>query len=140
MKTSTQTVGSHVALINFGGAQVPVGFIASFRKKNHFLCESGKGFTIVTVKGERTNHLCQCAIPRAAKKLREVGVKGMEELGIEWKERAMVEVKASEMKCREEGKAAREGVTCPYQEKTDQQIAWQEGYDEAHGTYLGHPL
>ncbi len=77
MKTATQTVGSHVALINFGGAQVPVGFIASFRKKNHFVCESGKGFTVVTVKGERTNHLCQCAVPRAAKKLREVGVKGM---------------------------------------------------------------
>lgn len=125
----TVEVGSHIAKISFGGAQIPVGFLASHRKKNHFICESNYGFIIRTDPGtkKKINAVCQCAIPRAAKKLKQVGVAGLEKLGDEWLAAEKIKIAEQEERCQREGYEAAPAAKCPYPEKTDQALAWEDG-------------
>lgn len=124
----TVQVGSHIAEISFGGAKIPLGFLVSHRKKRHTACEPGGGFLIrVKANKEKIYTVCECVTPRAAKKLKQVGVAGFEQLAAVWLEAEKARIAEHEAQCRKEGYDAAEDATCPYQEKTDQAIAWEEG-------------
>jgi hypothetical protein len=129
MKMRTVEVGSHIAKISFGGAQIPLGFLASHRKKSHLICESNYGFVVLTQPGtkKKINMVCECVTPRAAKKLRQVGVAGFELLGEEWLAAEKIKIAEHEARCEREGFDAAPEVTCPYPAETDQALAWEEG-------------
>lgn len=136
---TTQNVGSHVAEIDFYGARVPIGFLGSFRKKKHLICESGGGFvTSNHLGGKKAQVLCHCAIEQAQKKLRQVKRSGFEQLGREWREAAMKKVEEVEAVCREEGKAAAVAgkleIENPYPANSDQNLAWRDGFMAGKGT------
>lgn len=128
----TVQVGSHIAEISFGGAKIPLGFLAAHRKKSHRDCERGGGFVIRSMPGHKgkINVVCECATTRAAQKLKQVGVQGFEILGSDWLAKEKIKIEESEAKCRDEGYHAAPDVACPYPEKTDQALAWQEGRDK----------
>lgn len=127
--TRTVQVGSHIAKIPFGGATIPLGFLASHRKKNHVICMSNYGFVVRTEPGsdKKINMVCECVTPRAVKKLRQVGVVGFEKLGEEWLAAEKIKIAEAEERCRQEGYAAALDAKCPYPADTDQELAWQEG-------------
>jgi len=125
--TTTVHVGSHTSLINVGGAMIPIGFMASFRKKNHLQCESGRGFVVMMVKGNKSNAVCPCAAGRAVKKFKQVGPEVFAKLGTEWLEAEKIRLAADEERCRKEGYEAAAEAKCPYPNLTDQFLAWQEG-------------
>ncbi len=128
-KMMTVEVGSHIAKISFGGAQIPLGFLASHRKKNHNLCEGNFGFVTRSMPGhaKKINAVCDCVIPRAAKKLRQVGVAGFEKLGEDWLVLERAKIAESEKRCQREGYEADSEASCPYPAGTDQALAWGEG-------------
>ena len=129
MKMRTVEVGSHIAKISFGGANIPLGFLASHRKKSHLICQSNYGFVVRTQPGsdKKINMVCECVTPRAVKKLRQVGVAGFEKLGEEWLAAEKERIKEHEEQCRREGYDAAPGSKCPYPDDTDQALAWGEG-------------
>lgn len=130
MPTSMRVVqvGSHTAEISFGGAKVPLGFLASHRKKNHGACQGGGGFLVRSVWKGKTYVVCSCATDRAAKKLQLVKVAGFELLGSEWLVEERKKIALNEERCRREGREAGFSATCPYPDKTDQALAWKEGH------------
>lgn len=128
-KGMERKVGSHVAKVDIGGARVPIGFLASFRKKKHSLCESGKGFVVFVIGESKQNRVCECATKRAIVKLRTLGVKGFEILSEQWLADEMERIKASEDLARHEGELASPSALCPYPENSDQALAWHEGHD-----------
>lgn len=83
-----------------------------------------------SIPGEtkKINVVCDCVTPRAAKKLRQVGVAGFEKLGEEWLVSEKIKIEAHEERCRQEGYAAPPDAVCPYPENTDQALAWGEGH------------
>lgn len=88
--------------IRFADAIVPIGFLGTFRKKNHLPCEAGHGYVPEVLQGTRRNRLCQCATERAIKRYKLVGPRAFEKLGEDWSN----ERKAQEK--REAEEAARE--------------------------------
>lgn len=128
----TLQVGSHIAEISFGGAKIPLGFLAAHRKKSHLTCQSGGGFVIRSMPGhkEKVNVVCECATTRAAQRLKQVGVQGFEILANDWLAKEKIKIEESEAKCRHEGYHAAPDGECPYPEKTDQALAWQEGREK----------
>lgn len=78
--------------IRFADARVPVGFLGTFRKKNHQACAAGKGFLVqVTADGSPRNLLCRardCATDRAVKRYQKVGPRGFELLAADWERQA----------------------------------------------------
>ena len=128
--TRTVQVGSHIAKIPFGGANIPLGFLASHRKKNHSICQSNYGFIVRTEPGsdKKINMVCGCVTPRAAKKLRQVGVAAFEQLGEEWLAAEKIKIAEHEERCRREGYEAAPDAVCPYPAETDQALAWGEGH------------
>lgn len=132
--TTNQTVGSHITVIQFGPANIPIGFLASFRKKKHLMCEPGRGFVIQRVAGgERQNVVCDCAVFRARDRMTRVGTTAFEALGQEWLITEKQRLANNEAACREEGRQAAPGAECPYPEGTDQRLAWTEGRSGAKG-------
>lgn len=125
--TTTVHVGSHTSPIDFGDIRIPIGFIASFRKKKHLDCESGNGFVVLEVKGRKANAVCPCAAERAIKEFKRVGSKVFAERGAAWLEAEKVRLAADEERCRKEGYDAAPGAECPYPNLTDQFLAWREG-------------
>jgi hypothetical protein len=124
----TVQVGSHIAEISFGGAKIPLGYLVSHRKKHHTACEPGGGFVVrVKANKEKIYTVCECVTPRAAKKLKQVGVAGFEQLAAAWLAVEKERIAAHEAQCRLEGYDAAEDEANPYEEKTDQAIAWAEG-------------
>lgn len=125
----TVQVGSHTAEISFGGSKIPLGFLVSHRKKRHTTCEPGGGFVVrVKANKEKVYTVCECVIPRAAKKLKQVGVAGFEQLAAAWLAVEQARLAEHEAQCRKEGYDAAEDATCPYEAKTDQALAWNEGW------------
>jgi hypothetical protein len=124
----TVQVGSHIAEISFGGAKIPLSFLVSHRKKHHTACEPGGGF-VVRVKADKSKvyTVCECVTPRAVKKLKQVGVAGFEQLAAAWLAAEKLRIEEHEAQCRKEGYDAALDEICPYEEKTDQAIAWAEG-------------
>lgn len=137
----TVQVGSHIAKIPFGGANIPLGFLASHRKKSHAICQSNYGFVVRTEPGsdKKINMVCECVTPRAAKKLRQVGVAGFEKLGEEWLAAERIKISKVEERCRHEGYEAAPEAKCPYPTDTDQALAWEEGRSKKKGEGVEEP-
>lgn len=127
----TTKVGSHVDLIQFApDVSIPIGFLASMRKKHHSPCAKGGGFVEKPIPGHgMAKVVCMCAVNRAQKKMKQVGVSHFVTLGQEWRDRELERVAASEAACEEEGSQAAEGAENPYPAMTDQHLAWRKGYD-----------
>ena len=132
MKTCTVEVGSHIAEISFGGAKIPLGFLVCHRKRNHQDCESNLGFIarFHPDSKRKINEVCVCVIPRALKKLRQVGVEGFELLGREWLAAEKIKIASHEARCRHEGYEAAPEASCPYPANSDQALAWKEGHQK----------
>lgn len=131
VETSTQNVGSHLGMVQFGPCQVPIGFLASFRKLSHIICLSGKGFkTIIDVQKGRSQLLCECAVERATKRLNQVKKEAFTVLGEEWLVQAKLEVEEDMESCRRLGMYGKVGGTNPWPLGSDQYIAWNEGFAE----------
>lgn len=130
MSVKVVRVGSHIAEIGFGGTKIPLGFLTSFRKKNHS-CGGNHGFLVrKSPSGDVVNVVCPCVVPRAHKRLKQVGQKAFEALGVTWLEEEKIKIKVDEEKCRKEGYEAARDDACPYPEKTDQFLAWVEGHQQ----------
>lgn len=136
-QTRTQNVGSHLAMIEFGHATVPIGFVASHRKSSHAPCMAEKGFFTQVLQGKKAKVLCECATTRAFRKIRDVGKQVFADLGKEWLDRERLAIKASEDKCKEEGRLAKATWLSsannshsqnPYPPNSDQHLAWSEGF------------
>lgn len=133
--TATQQVGSHIAVVQFGASQVPIGFLASFRKRNHLSCETGRGFlTRITSKEGRSQMVCGCAVTRAMARLKKDGVVAFEDASQKWLVDERRRLQAHEAACHEEGKKAGVEAKCPYPTGTDQHFAWMAGQEEARAT------
>jgi hypothetical protein len=118
---------SHLGLINVGGIDVPIGFLASHRKKHHEPCKKYSGFIVLKVKGELVNHVCPCVVPQAIKKLKKVGRDEWSRLAGEWLALEKVRLAEDEKRCELEGYEAAADATCPYPDKTDQELWWRAG-------------
>lgn len=81
---STQVVDSLTDTVVFIGLNIPVGFLASFRKKNHSECAGGGGFKPFISAGRRSNQLCFCAVNRAVKNFRDIGSENFKKHASEW--------------------------------------------------------
>lgn len=80
----TQAEDNRFSLIKFDKVLVPVGFLGSFRKKNHHDCESGQGYVTAHVEGGKRQLLCGCATNRAIKRYRQIGASAFATQGSEW--------------------------------------------------------
>lgn len=123
----TSVVGSHLGPINVAGENVPIGFLASHRKKHHLPCKATNGFIVMKTKAGPVNHVCPCAVGRAIKKLRQVKMKAWLQLAGEWLEAEKARLAEDEKRCEQEGYEAPVDATCPYPEKTDQELWWNAG-------------
>ena len=91
---TTQVVDSLSDTIVFLGLNIPVGFLASFRKRSHSECQSGKGFKVIMSAGRRSNQLCFCAINRALQNFRDIGSENFKKHASEWLQKYKIETAA----------------------------------------------
>ena len=127
----TVIASSHIGPINVGGIEVPIGFLASHRKKLHAPCKKGNGFVVMRTKAGLVNHLCPCAVAKGIKKLKQIGGVAWAQLGKEWLDAEMARLALDEARCQQEGYDAAVDATNPYPEKTDQELWWRDGHARA---------
>ena len=126
----THSAQSVLGQIQFApGVMVPVGFLASHRKRNHLDCESGNGFQTTILPGGKRQVLCHCATERAMKKLKQVGGSAFAQLGGVWLVQTRSDLKKETSQAHLEGLRAKEGTANPYPKGSDLFSSWEEGYN-----------